>query len=62
MRLDANGDAPIMVRITHAGKRVNINLNLFINPKSWDAKRQKVKGSGANVKEINHLLVTGFLG
>ncbi|MCY7311807.1 MAG: hypothetical protein LH619_13610 [Chitinophagaceae bacterium] len=32
MRLNANGDAPIMMRLTHAGKRVNINLGNCNNP------------------------------
>jgi hypothetical protein len=58
MRLNANGEAPVMMWITYAGKRVNINLGIHIDPKSWDNKRQKVKGNSSLVKEYNSLLLT----
>ncbi len=57
-RLNAAGEAPLMLRLTHDGKRVNVSLNTFINAKQWDAKRQKVKGSNEYAKELNSLLNT----
>ncbi len=58
LRLDSQGRAPIMIRITHLDKRCNINTHLKVLPNLWDAKKQRVKGTCDQSKQINNLLVT----
>lgn len=52
-RATSTGEAPIMMRITHSGKRVNITLDVKVVPAQWDSKRQRVKGNGELAQTIN---------
>src|SRR5690554_2560224 len=42
-RMNKKGLVPILCRITYQGYRKNFSTGLFINPKHWDNKQQKVK-------------------
>lgn len=57
-RANKRGEAPLMLRVTHQGQRVNVSTDLKVNPDQWDNKRQRVKGSSDLVKEMNNLLNT----
>ena len=55
-RLNSRGEASIILRITHHGKRVNTSTGVKVKPESWDAKKQRVKGSNDLANSINELL------
>ena len=48
-----NGNAPLFLRITIAGKRTEIYTNRTINILEWDASNQIATGRSAESKEIN---------
>lgn len=52
-RADKNNETNIYVRITIDGKKANISLNQKVNIKSWDSKRQKLKGNSVLARTIN---------
>ncbi|GAA3583095.1 Arm DNA-binding domain-containing protein [Snuella lapsa] len=43
----------IYVRITVNGKKSNISLKQIVDVNAWDAKNQKMKGSGAASRKLN---------
>jgi hypothetical protein len=55
-RKTTKGIIPIFARITHEGKRLNHNTGLFIDEKTWDAKKYLVKGNKPEAQEINKSL------
>ena len=55
-RLNSRGEASIILRITHHGKRVNTSTGVKVKPESWYAKKQRVKGSNDLANSINELL------
>lgn len=55
-RLNAQGKAPIMMRLTHDGQRHSFSTNLFTEAKLWDSKRQRVKGSQPVAISFNDVL------
>jgi integrase len=57
-RCNSRGEAAIMLRVTHKGKRVNASTEIKIDPKQWDNKKQRVKGSSELAVELNKLLQT----
>jgi hypothetical protein len=57
-RTHKNGLGPIMMRISHEGKRVNFSTGIKVNLNQWDASKQKIKGNDPMVKEYNSLLLT----
>lgn len=57
-RANTIGKAPLMLRITHHGKRTNVATGIRLTPKEWDSKRQKVKGGSEKIQEINSLIQT----
>ena len=57
-RATSTGEAPIMMRVTHEGKRVNLTLDVRTTESQWDSKRQKVKGNSERSKLINEHLTT----
>ena len=57
-RKSVTGLAPLMLRITHDGKRVNITMDIRIPVKTWDSKRQRVKGSSESSSQINSHLTS----
>lgn len=56
MKVNASGEAPIVMRVTHEKERVNISLDVRVNPAIWDATKQKIKGNSEWVTQNNNLL------
>lgn len=52
-RKDKRGFVPVVLRIYHANKTINKTIDFRINPKYWDAKKQRVTSEHPNYKEIN---------
>lgn len=50
-RVNARGEAPLMLRITHHGKRLNTSTGIRVKPEQWDAKKQRVRGSSQSINE-----------
>jgi hypothetical protein len=44
---------PIYLKITIDGKKVELFTKRYINPKKWDQKLQKAKGSNDEANSIN---------
>ena len=57
-RCDIRGEASIMLRVTHNGKRTNVTTGLKVAPKQWDSSRQKIKGNTDIAVKTNSLLQT----
>ena len=55
-KLDAQGEAPIYVRITVGGQRAGIATKRSIAPERWDAAAQKVKGTKEDARTLNAYL------
>ena len=55
-RLNTQGKAPVMMRLTYQGQRQSFSTNLFTEPKLWDSKRQRIKGSLPQTKALNNVL------
>jgi integrase/recombinase XerD len=53
-RINKSGQAPIMMRITCDGKRISFSISLFVEPKSWDQDKQKLKGNSPLPEELNN--------
>lgn len=53
-----NGKAPLSVRISINGERVEIRANREVSPTLWDAKAQRVKGTTEEARSINAHLET----
>ncbi len=51
-----NNLAPLYVRITVDGKKLNISLKRRIDIHLWDPKKQRVKGTGGISKSLNQYL------
>ncbi|GAA4795562.1 site-specific integrase [Olivibacter ginsenosidimutans] len=57
-KANAAGLHPLYVRITIDGKRTEFSSKRFINPKQWDPKMMKMKGSSEEARTINSYLET----
>lgn len=55
-RVDENGHAPIMGRITINGERAQFNTKTTVNPKQWDSKSGKCIGRGQDATNTNRIL------
>lgn len=55
-KANAAGLHPIYVRITIDGKRSEFSTRKFIDPKKWDSKQMKVKGTTEEARSINQYL------
>jgi site-specific recombinase XerD len=53
-----NGTAPIYIRITVDGCRVEFTTRRYLNPEHWNAESQKMKGSSNEAKTFNQYLKT----
>lgn len=51
-----NGLLPIYARITVDGRRVEISLKQWIDPKDWNHVKGLARGSRAEIKSLNHYL------
>lgn len=52
-RSNSTGEAPIMVRISYLGKRVNLRIGIHAHPDLWDSRKQKLKGTNDLAKQLN---------
>ncbi|QTV06735.1 site-specific integrase [Faecalibacter bovis] len=55
-RVNKLGLVAIYLRITINGQRWDFSTNKFIDPKTWDAKNAKIKGSSQEASSINGYL------
>ena len=55
-KLLKNGQAPIYMRITTNGARVDISAHLSINDKLWDQKKERAKGNSTEANKLNREL------
>lgn len=53
-----NGTAPIYIRITVDGCRVEFTTRRYLNPEHWNAESQKMKGTSNEAKTFNPYLKT----
>lgn len=56
VRTSRNGEAPVMMRLTHKGVRQNVTLDLKVSPSLWDCKKQRVKGNNETAEAANNLI------
>lgn len=57
-RVLRNGEVPIILRITIAGQRAELNINRTVNPDMWVAAKGMSKGKGRADIELNRYLET----
>lgn len=57
-RANSKGEAPIMLRVTHQGKRVNVTTDIRLKLDQWDSKKQKARGASEFSREVNSLFST----
>jgi site-specific recombinase XerD len=57
-KLGADGTAPIYLRITIDGQRIEISSKRQAIPSKWNTSAQKLNGSGADVRSLNDYLKT----
>lgn len=55
-RVNARGEAPLMLRITHHNKRINVSTDVKLKPDQWDSKKQRAKGTSTLTQEVNNLI------
>jgi site-specific recombinase XerD len=56
--MNAEGVAPVYLRITIDGARIEISSKRYVKPGQWSTNRQKVNGTNEEVKSINAYLKT----
>ena len=59
-KLSADGTAPIYLRITIDGQRVEISSKRQVIPSKWSTSAQKISGAGDHARSLNEYLI-GFL-
>ena len=57
-RVLRNGEVPIILRITIAGQRAEININRNVNPAVWNSAKGASKGKNSTDVELNRYLET----
>ena len=55
-RINKDGNASVMIRITVDGEMEQLNSKLVVNPEIWDAKAGRAIGRSAKVLELNSRL------
>ena len=57
------GKAPLYLRISYQSERKNIGTGYLLEPERWDRKKNKVKGTQVDAKQINSYIteITGKL-
>jgi hypothetical protein len=53
-----NGTAPVYLRVTVDGERIEISSKRYVNPDKWNANAQKLNGKGEEVRTLNNYLKT----
>lgn len=56
-RVDKMGQSPIMLRLIIANESKNISTGVKINSHTWDAQKQRIKGSDLQVAKLNQELL-----
>lgn len=51
-----NGEAPIYLRITESRKSKYISTGVYVNPKHWNAGKEKIRRNHRNYKSLNEIL------
>jgi hypothetical protein len=57
-KMTEEGNAPVYLRITIDGKRIEVSSKRYVNPDKWNANRQKLSGSSEDIKKLNGHLKT----
>ncbi|XHR97444.1 site-specific integrase [Mucilaginibacter sp. UC70_90] len=57
-KTNAEGLAPVYLRITVDGVRIEVSSKRYVNPDKWNTNGQKLTGSNEDVKSINAYLKT----
>lgn len=57
-KLNADGTAPIYLRITIDGQRIEISSKRQVIPSKWNTAAQKINGSGDHARSLNDYLKT----
>lgn len=52
-RLNKSGEAPVLLRLTVNGRREELRIHRFINPKLWNTAKGKATENGKGCKELN---------
>lgn len=58
---DKNGLAPIKIRITTGGKQKYIHTGIFVDEKSWDSVKEKVRPFHPQSEEFNRIILSKLL-
>ena len=51
-KVNPKGQAPIYLRLTQAGAKVQLSTGYFIEPAKWEVQKEGLKG---NTEESNHV-------
>lgn len=57
-KINTEGLAPIYLRITIDGARIEISSKRYVNPSQWSSNRQKLSGTSEDVRSVNTYLKT----
>jgi site-specific recombinase XerD len=57
-KMTGNGTAPVYLRITVDGERIEISSKRYVNPDKWNANGQKLNGTSEEVRSLNNYLKT----
>lgn len=57
-RLNQQGTAPLLIRLTIDGVRKHLNTGLLISPKQWNREKQVIKSNHPQSVELNKLLAS----
>lgn len=57
-KMIADETAPVYIRITIDGERIEISSKRYVNPDKWNANGQKLNGSSEEVRTLNAYLKT----
>lgn len=57
-KMTGNGTAPVYLRITVDGERIEISSKRCVNPDKWNVNGQKLNGAGEEVRSLNNYLKT----
>ena len=53
----ANGENPLMLRVTKEGKTKYQSLGISVNPKHWNFKKNELKPKCPNFEQIQKIIV-----
>ncbi|MDR3697721.1 site-specific integrase [Mucilaginibacter sp.] len=57
-KMVADGTAPVYLRITIDGERIEVSSKRYVNPDKWNTKAQKLSGNTEDVRTLNAYLKT----